>query len=45
MSSNFLLQEAEMSPKADLLPFQKALDRMHVSGEIIFWPRIKIDVD
>ena len=23
-----------MSPKADLLPFQKALDRIHVSGEM-----------
>ena len=36
MSSIFLIQESEMSPKADLLPFQEALDRIHVSGEMHF---------
>ena len=36
MPSNFLIQESEMSPKADLLPFQEALDRIHVSGEMHF---------
>merc|ERR1712066_815475 len=28
----FVEEELEMSPKADLLPFQKALDRIHVSA-------------
>ena len=34
-----------MSPKADLLPFQKALDRMHVSGEMHFCSRNKININ
>ena len=45
MSSIFLIQESEMSPKADLLPFQKALDRMHVYGEIIFWSQDWTEVE